>query len=463
MLLLETVDALAPYTWLLVFAGVIAFALAIGIGANDVSNTFGSAVGAGTLSLRQAVVIACVFELLGSVLLGGKVSALIKEKLIDHDAFKDRPDVLLLVLVAALISSAAWLLLATFLRLPVSTTHTVVGSVLGAGVVAHGLSAIRWTAIGWIVAAWFLSPVLTCLLATVAFRILRQAVLRQDPRLSLQRANRFIPALAFVIAIANVACISVNAAVRPAVAVPVALVVGVAAACTPSLFTRVIRVLSRPTPAKLDIELEQQTAAPGRLVRSVSFYEHVAALHERAEHFPAGTERALSTVQCLTAMFNAFTHGSNDVSNSVGLFSAVVTLFQKGTTRDHGGIPPWILSVGGVGISLGLVLFGHRLMSTMGKRLSKITPSRGIVIDVTSAFIVMLASQFGITVSSTQCVVGSTIGVGAAEGVRQGVNWRLVLRTVFGWIGTLVVSSLTSAAIFSFAAFTPSAVSPTHG
>lgn len=481
------------YYWIVVTGCVFSFVAAFGIGSNDVANAFASSVGSKALTVIQAVLIAAVFEFGGAVLLGSEVTDTVRKKIVDFDYFENNPDLLMIGMLSVIISVAAWLLIATHFELPVSTTHSCVGAIIGMAMATPGgVDAVNWQKVGLIVMSWFASPILSGIISASLFGSVRKFILRKDN--SYNKTLQFFPVLvAFTVAV-NVFFIiykagkgkgwnkfatsdedakekNYNYGAGIGLSLAVGLVCGVLLwfVAIPAIRRTTKDLSDNPEP---DIEMntnksKHSTVLPiseklqERIHGTVSEDKSINDLHNNAEKFPQKTEGAFKYLQIFTAMFDAFSHGANDVSNSVGPLAAIVAIYNtNGEVSKKVDVPIWILSLGGAGIVVGLVTYGYKILRVLGVKLVKITPARGFAIELSSAFVIVVGSILGIPLSTTHCQTGATVGVGLLEG-KNGINWKLFLKIIFGWVITLVVAGTTSATLFVFAVYSPTVYEPT--
>jgi sodium-dependent phosphate transporter len=475
----------APLLWLVIATCVAGTIVAFGMGANDVSNAFATSVGAKSVTLRQALFIAAIFEFGGAVLMGSRVADTISGGLISPSAFADRPDLLLLGMFCAAAATGIWLIAATALSLPVSTTHSIIGAVLGFALCQKGAAAIAWGSVGRIVASWFLSPALAAIVSASVFTIVRAGVLRSEA--STQRALRMMPVFCLITVSVNVFFIVYKGS--PALGLEhtpvwasILISLAVAAVCAalvefcagPRILRRAMAQSALFAPLATKPRAERSSSAgvrgspvlgasPSLAVESGQHLDeeshlqsdpHLSGIHSRAEKFDPTTEGLFSVLQVATAVFMSFAHGSNDVSNSIGPIAAAVAVYRTGSVASVSDVPLWILALGGAGIVAGLASFGYRVMVAIGVKLTKVTPSRGFAIEFTTAFVVLVGSRLSLPLSTTHCQVGSTMGVGLAEG-SSGVNWRAFRGFFIAWVATLLVAGSISASLYSFAAFSP--------
>ncbi len=360
--------------WFIVLAGVIGGYMALNIGANDVANNVGPAVGSRALSMMGALVIAAVCEAAGAIIAGGDVVSTISKGIVDPERVPD-PDTFVLAMLSALLAAALWINLATTIGAPVSTTHSVVGGVMGAGLIAAGADAVAWGTMRTIVASWILSPILGGIVACAFLAFIKVAILYQPDRIA--AARRWIPPLIAVLAASFTVYLILKGLShiwRP----PLALTLG-------GLSFAVTLGVMRPLVARQSAFLENRRKA-------------VSSLFTAPLIFSAG--------------LLSFAHGANDVANAVGPLAAVVHAANGGGIAAKVTLPPWVLVVGALGISFGLVLFGPKLIRTVGEKITKLDQTRAFCVALSAALTVLVASALGLPVSSTHIAVGGVFGVG---------------------------------------------------
>lgn len=400
--------------------------MAWGIGANDVANAMGTSVGSGALTLLGAIILAGVLEFGGAVLIGSNVTATISKGIIDTALFdtsgrfgEQGPTMLAVGMLCALLAAAGWLHVATHVGLPVSTTHSIVGAVFGIGIASFGLSGVDWGTMGQIVASWVVSPVLGGLLAFLSFRAIRRYILSSDDpvRATIRTAPFIVGIVVAVMVLSFIYKVLRNRMDVPPVvlALVAALGAGLVAGVLTAAFTR--------------------SLAPSPGMKPYDFVERVFAL-----------------LQIGTACFVAFAHGANDVANAVGPVAAVVSLYQVGfaAVPAEVGVPLWVLVLGGGGIVLGLATLGYRVIATIGREITEITPTRGFCAEFGAATTVLLASTLGLPISTTHTLVGAVIGVGFARGIGA-LNLRIIRNIVNSWIATVPVAAAAAGALFMVA------------
>ncbi|HUT36427.1 MAG TPA: inorganic phosphate transporter [Planctomycetota bacterium] len=384
------------------------------IGANDVANSMGAAVGSGCITIRQALVIAAIFEFAGAVLVGSDVTDTIRKGIVEPSALAKSPEVLCLGMACALLASALWLHVATWMGMPVSTTHSIVGAVAGFGVVAAGIQAVHWGKIVSIVASWFISPIAGLVLGYIIFKfILRSVLTRAQP----------------VVAASNVA---------PIIVFLTTLVLAMA-----TLYDGMKNLL-KPGGALAAWATGSRAIAAAVVVSLVCAGATWLLLRRRAQA-QAGlpladqlrrVERLFIPLAVMAACSVSFAHGANDVANAVGPLAAVVDLLKHGVVRKEVPVPLWILGLGGVGIVLGLATYGYTVMRTIGKEITEITPSRAVAAGIATAATVLTCTRMGLPVSTSHCVVGAVLGVGLARGLGA-VNRRVVRNICGSWLATV--------------------------
>ncbi len=391
--------------------------MACNIGANDVANAMGTSVGSGTLNFKQAILIAAVAEFAGAFLVGGHVSNTIRKGMLDPLIFADVPFHLVYGMIAALVASAIWLHWASSLGWPVSTTHSIVGAVIGFGMVAGGVDAVSWSKVGKVVMSWVVSPVMGGVFAFFIFRFITQQILnRRNPLLHAKKLLPFIVLIVCVI-LAN------------------------------SMFYKGLK--------HLNLDLSFATAMAYALMIGAVGFVISKVLVRRVEDVPiedihqqlVSTEDIFKYLQVITAFYVAFAHGSNDVANAVGPLAAVVSILESGTVQMKVEMPVWILAMGGGCIVFGLLIWGRRVMMTIGSKITEITPSRGFSAEFGAATVVLICSKMGLPISTTHTLVGSVIGVGMARGLPT-LNLSIVYKIFISWISTVPFTAILSAVLF---------------
>jgi PiT family inorganic phosphate transporter len=398
--------------------GILALYMAWSIGANDVANAMGTSVGSGALTVRRAIVVAGILEFGGAFLAGGHVTDTVRKGMFDVDLVSEHPELLLYGMLSALASAGTLLLVATRMGLPISTTHSIVGAIVGFAAVGIGVDSVAWGKVAQIVVSWGTSPLIGGVLAFLIFNLVRGSILdRPDP---LRRAKRYGPLFFFY----------------------VFFVIGLV-----TLFKGLKNLnldFDLPTAFLLSALLGVVGGVAGWL-----FIRRVHAVEASAEDPFRRVERVFVVLQILTACAVAFAHGSNDVANSIGPLAAVVHIARGLDVAGKAPVEPWMLAVGGLGIVLGLATWGYRVMETVGKRITELTPSRGFSAELAAASTIVLASRMGIPVSTTHILVGSVLGVGLARGIGA-LDLRVLVRIVVSWIATLPIAAAFSIFFFYF-------------
>ena len=404
-----------------VFVGLaIVFGLYMcwGIGANDVANAMGTSVGSKAITIRQAVVIAAVFEFAGAFLAGGHVTKTIRKGIIDPSGIQDEPHLLVFGMLAALLSAAIWLMVASRRGWPVSTTHTIVGAIVGFGVVGIGPDSVNWWKISQIVASWIVSPAVGGLISFLLMVSIHRLILEKEK--PFEAGKRWGPMYIFLVGFIITLVTSfkglkhLNLDLSVGMSVLISVIVG--------LFTAVIG---------------------GYLMSRVKM-DPVA---DKEYHF-ASLEKVFAPAMIFTACAMAFAHGSNDVANGVGPMAAVVSMVQhSGDIAQSAALPIWILLLGGVGIIIGLATLGYQVMKTVGEDITALTPTRGFCATLAAATTVVVASRTGLPVSTTHIAVGAVIGVGLARGVGA-LDLRVIGTIVVSWVVTLPIGGALAALFF---------------
>ncbi len=391
--------------------------MAWGIGANDVANAMAPSVGSKAITIKQAILIAAVFEFAGAVLAGGGVTSTIRRGIVDSSLLSGQPELLVFGMLSALLAAGMWLLIASRFGWPVSTTHTIIGAVVGFAAIGIGVHAVQWPMVGRIAMSWIVSPMLAGAIAWALFRSVQLLILeRADPLL---HARRYVPGYIFltgffmtlVTVMKGLEHIGIDISTGQAYVLAIAFGLVIAA-----IGTVFIRRIPYQEPEKKDF------------------------------HFVA-VERIFGVLMVITACAMAFAHGSNDVANAVGPVAAVVSVARSGDVTQEAIVPIWILVLGGVGIVLGLATYGHRVIATVGQNITALTPSRGFAAGLAAAATIVMASGTGLPISTTHTVVGAILGVGLARGIAA-INLRVVGSIFMSWIITVPAGAILSVLFF---------------
>jgi len=505
------------YVWIVVIGAFAAFFAAFGIGANDVANAFATSVGAKSITISQAVILAAIFEFTGALFLGNNVMETIRKDIADPDCFQSNPALLMHGMMCALFAVGFWLLLASYLKMPVSTTHSIVGAIIGMALSVKDDDCVTWYkekddwpyvgGVSGIVLSWVVAPLLSYGFAAILFLAVRQFVLRSDN--SYQRAFYVYPILVWVTTFVLTLFIIFKGAKGKDVAEELGDTeeeqdgfAALIAACVATVLVAIFCPLGlpylrkkidaefangKPTDAASkggDVELGSKAAVTpagetkgnnDMIGHAKKYIETMAkdiltvddatqAIHDSAEKFDDKTEAFFKYIQVFTVCCDAFAHGANDVANSIGPFAAIYIIYKNGVVQDDnelGDDAYWILAFGGVGIVVGLALYGYKIIQVLGSDMAKITPSRGFAIELGAVAVIIMGSRLGIPLSTTHCQVGATCGVAHAEG-RKGVNYKTLGIVIFGWIATLVVAGCTAAMFTSLGAYAPSKYGPAY-
>jgi PiT family inorganic phosphate transporter len=413
------VELITSYgTIFLILACVFGLFMAWGIGANDVANAMGTSVGSGAITIKQAVLIAAIFEFAGAFLAGGQVTKTIRKGIIDAELLSATPELLVYGMLASLLAAGIWLLVASKFGWPVSTTHTIVGAIVGFAAVGIGVDAVHWGKVGTIVMSWVISPAIAGAVSYWLFRTVQKFILnRDDP---FESAKQVVPYYVFLTSFIIALVTMFKGLKHVGMEMTTAQNYSFAVA-----FGIVIMLISMVSIRKLKIDPEA----------------------DRDFHF-ANVERVFGVLMVVTACAMAFAHGSNDVANAIGPVAAIVGIVQSGgEIAQKSMLPIWVLILGGAGIVAGLIMYGRRVMETIGKNITELTPSRGFAATLAAATTVVFASGTGLPISTTHTLVGAVLGVGLARGI--GALNLTVVRTIFlSWIVTLPAGALMS--IFFF-------------
>ena len=412
-------EIIAEYsTTFLILAGVFGLFMAWGIGANDVANAMATSVGSKALTIKQAIIVAAIFEFAGAVLAGGQVTKTIRKGIVDADIMSGSPDLLLYGMLASLLAAGVWLLIASRNGWPVSTTHSIVGAIVGFAMVGIGMEAVKWDKIGFIVASWVISPALAGTMSFLIFRSVQKLILnRSEP---LKQAKRYVPVYIFLTGF----MISLVTMVKGLKHVGLEISTG---------------------------ESYLYAVMAGLVIMGIGQYFiskiEIDPKADRNFHY-ANVEKVFGVLMIVTACAMAFAHGSNDVANAIGPVAAVVSIVGSGgEVAAKSTLPIWVLMLGGVGIVLGLMMYGRKVIATVGKQITELTPSRGFAAELAAATTVVVASGTGIPVSTTHVLVGAVLGVGLARGMAA-LNLGVIRNIFMSWIITLPAGALLSIMFF---------------
>ena len=399
--------------------------MAWGIGANDVANAMATSVGSKALTIKQAILVAAIFEFAGAVLAGGEVTSTIRKGIVDADLLSGTPELLVYGMLASLLAAGTWLLVASKNGWPVSTTHSIVGAIVGFAAVGIGIDAVKWGKVGTIVMSWVVSPLTAGFIAYLIYRSVQKLILvHENP---LERARRYVPVYIFL------------------------------AAFTMTLVT----ILKGLKHVGLDISVQQAymyaiAIAVGIALVGSYFISKIEAdpKAEKKQHFVT-VEKVFAVLMVVTACGMAFAHGSNDVANAIGPVAAVIGVATTGAIAAESVLPIWVLMLGGGGIVIGLATYGRHVIATVGRKITHLTPSRGFAAELAAATTIVIASGTGIPISTTHTLVGAVLGVGMARGI-EAIDLRVVSRIFVSWVVTIPAGAILAIIFFfGFRTFLP--------
>jgi len=406
---------------LLILACIFGVFMAWGVGANDVANAMGTSVGSRALTIKQAIMIAMVFEFLGAYLAGGEVTSTIRKGIIDPAIMADTPELLVFGMMSALLAAGTWLLIASLLGWPVSTTHSIVGAIVGFAAVGISFDAVAWGKVGNIVASWIVSPVLAGTISFFLFRSVQRLILNTENPFA--NAKRYIPMYMF------------------AVGFLMAMV---------TLLKGLKHVFKDMGLQFNFLENAGIAVVFGLVIMTIGVWMLRKIKDEGNEDNRfASVERVFAVLMVFTACAMAFAHGSNDVANAVGPLASIYGVITTGTVTAKTTMPSWILLLGGAGIVVGLATYGWKVIATIGKKITELTPSRGFAAELGAAATVVLASGTGLPISTTHTLVGAVLGVGLARGIGA-LNLRVIGTIFTSWIITLPAGAGLAILFFFF-------------
>jgi PiT family inorganic phosphate transporter len=401
----------------ILLAAVFGIFMAWGIGANDVANAMATSVGSKAITIKQAVILAGIFEFSGAYLAGGEVTKTIRKGIVDQSSFIDQPEVLIWGMLAALLAAGTWLLIASRKGWPVSTTHSIVGAVIGFAAVGVNMDAVHWDKVTGIVLSWVVTPVMAGIIAFAVFTSIQKLILDTDNpfKNALKYGPFYLFILGFVISMVTIkkGLKHIGLDLNDLEGVMVAVAAGIVIALIGTILIRRIKFVS-----KADKKFG---------------YSNV--------------EKIFGVMMIFTASAMAFAHGSNDVANAVGPMAAVISIAKSGAVAAKAGVPTWVLLVGGVGIVVGLATYGYKVIATVGKKITELTPSRGFSAEIGAATTVVLATYTGAPISTTQTLVGAVLGVGMARGIAA-IDLRVVGNIFMSWVITLPAGAILSILFF---------------
>jgi len=402
----------------LILAGFFGLFMAWGIGANDVANAMATSVGSKALTIKHAIIIAAIFEFSGAVLAGGEVTKTIRKGIIDAGGLSATPELLVYGMLAALLAAGCWLLIASSKGWPVSTTHSIIGAIVGFAIVGIGMHAVNWGKVGFIVASWVISPLLAGVVAFAIFRSVQKLIL--DTENPFENAKKYVPIYIFM------------------------------AGFMISLVT-LVKGLKHIGLETTTMENYTYAVIVGLVIMAIGKYfinriQFDQSLNKDFHY--ASVEKVFGVLMIVTACAMAFAHGSNDVANAVGPVAAVVSIVHNdGAIGQKSILPIWVLLIGGAGIVIGLMMYGHKVMATVGRKITELTPSRGFAAELAAATTVVMASGTGLPISTTHTLVGAVLGVGLARGMAA-LNLTVIRNIFMSWIITLPAGGILAIIFF---------------
>jgi len=394
-------------TLILLIAAFAGFFMAFGIGANDVANAMGTSVGSKAITFKQAVLIAAIFEFLGAYLAGGEVTSTIRKGIVDPNLYSDNNNIFIIGMLSSLLAAGTWLYVASNKGWPVSTTHSIVGAIVGFVIISLGFEAVSWSKVGTIASSWVVSPIVSGSMAFLIFLSAKKFIL--DRKSPVHAAISLIPIYSFFVAVI-IALVTARKGLKH-VGIPLT-----------------------------DNEVLVVTLAFGLLVSIITSILLNLNANKIKQY---GVESAFAILMIVTASAMAFAHGSNDVANAIGPMSAIISVVGEGSIDSKSSVNSWVLLLGGIGIVFGLAMLGGRVIKTVGTKITSLTPSLGFSAEMAAASTVVAATYLGFPISTTHTLVGAVIGVGLAKGVAH-IDLTSIGRIILSWIITIPVgASLT--------------------
>ncbi len=459
-------------TALILIAG---FYMAWNIGANDVANAMGTSVGSGALTLKRAVLIAAVLEFAGAFFFGSYVSETVQNGIINSAIFATKPILLVYGMLASLAAAGIWLQIASYYGWPVSTTHSIIGAIVGFGVVVGGIEAVYWENVFFIFGSWILSPIAGAILSFIIFTLLRRKIFyTSNP---VEAAKKLTPFLVFIVASTLSLILVFNGLKNLNLNLTTwqSLLLSLLGGCLGALISYfcVQRIKTTSTPkeesphynpeiavgldkAKKHLQRVRSSSTGATQYQVTLLLEEVNALSqslkEKVEAHTsnadyAAVERIFGYLQIMSACLMAFAHGANDVANAIGPLSAAIGVLKSGVISTHGAVPAWALGLGGVGIVIGLATWGWRVIETIGKKITELTPTRGFAAEFGAAATIAIASRLGMPISTTHTLVGSVIGVGFARGI-EALNLTTMRDIIISWVVTVPAGAGIAVGLF---------------
>ena len=400
--------------YVLIIGYVFGFYMAWNIGANDVANSMASAVGAKAITIRQAVFIAGILNIVGAAFIGSHVTNTIRKGIVSTEVLAD-PHLALIGALSALLAAALWVSFATWKSLPVSTTHSIVGAMIGFGIMAGGFSVINWGKLA-VVMSWVISPVFSVVIAYLMFKLIVFTILsKKDSFARALKLSPFFIGITFFIVVLSF-LFKTPLGKKLSMGTPVALVVAMVLALIFGFAGK--RLLKRLIKKKKS----------------------------------NGTEEIFRRIQIGTSCYVALAQGANDVANAIGPLAVIYFLVKTGSVGATVPVPVFLLLFGGIGIAFGVGMAGHRVMETIGTKITTLTNTRGFSVDFAAATTVLVASKMGLPVSTTHAAVGGVLGVGLARGL-EAVNFGIIYKIMLYWVLTVPAAAVTSMVIFKILQF----------
>ncbi|KHE92769.1 MAG: inorganic phosphate transporter [Candidatus Scalindua rubra] len=455
---------MSPETILIILALVISFYMAWNIGANDVANAMGTSVGSGALTLKWAIVVAALMEFAGAFLVGSHVTNTVRKGIIDPVVFTGHPNSYIYGMIAALLAAGAWLNIASYKGWPVSTTHAIVGSVLGFGLVFSGASSIHWNTVSQIAASWVVSPLLSGAISFSIFCLLRKMIFYS--KMPVKSAKKITPFLVFlVLGVLTLVMVfkglkNLHMDLSLSNALILASLIGLLGALISiPLVNRIkssipeekqgplvdplveksmqkvvmhLRRIKESATGELSDEVTKILDRSEKISNQLEKYTHIK--HVSTDYLTV--EKIFVYLQILSACFVAFAHGANDVANAIGPLAGVLSAINSGVIEMDAQVPLFVLLLGGAGIVVGLATWGWRVIETIGKCITELTPTRGFAAEFGAAITIVLASKLALPVSTTHTLVGAVLGVGLARGLNS-LNLSTIRDIVISWVITI--------------------------
>ena len=470
------------YTWILVAGALNSFIDACGIGSNDLANSFGTTYGSKVLTIFQIVILASIFEFTGAMVLGSPVTNTLAGSISNVAFFKSQPYVLMYGMLCALAGSSTWLYTATYLGLPVSTTHSIVGGIMGFSLVYKGADGVVWLksvpdfpyVAGFvpIVISWVSSPIICAAVSAGVYSSIRYAVIKSQH--AIQRSVYCLPVVVFftffiefLFILSKGAGSRITWDIGTTAWVSVCIATGASAlslGLIPSLQKK-IDAYTVPAPLAIEdvsgavVKVEDVSGAVVKVEDVSGAGVDVSGAIVLAEHkddiYDPRIEYSFSYLQIFTSICTSFAHGANDVSNAVGPLAAIWYIYQNDAVASKIEVPAWILALGGSGIVVGLATYGVKIMEVLGKKITFISPVRGFSAELATALVVSFASKYGLPISSTQCITGAVVGISLCDRSLKDINWKIMAKIFASWIFTIIITGTISAAIFSQGVYSP--------